>query len=101
MTSRIRWTVASSRPTGWAIAYSSGCDPPSSGHRWSGASGHAFGEMDGGGSRRSRGGVVDAGEPGDVVSIHWDWACERLDQRRLSALRTWTAREIEIANKTM
>jgi len=46
-------------------------------------------------------GFVDAVEPGDVVSIHWDWACERLDRRRLSALRTWTEREIEIANKTM
>ncbi len=46
-------------------------------------------------------GFVDAVEPGDVVSIHWDWACERLDRGRLSALRRWTAREIEIANKTM
>ena len=46
-------------------------------------------------------GFVDDVIPGDVVSIHWDWACERLDRRRLSALRTWTGREIEIANRTI
>ena len=46
-------------------------------------------------------GFVDGVEPGDVVSIHWDWACERLDRRRLAALRRWTARELEIANHTV
>jgi hypothetical protein len=46
-------------------------------------------------------GFVDDVEPGDVVSIHWDWACERLDAGRLAALRAWTARELEIANLTM
>jgi len=46
-------------------------------------------------------GFVDDVEPGDVVSIHWDWACERLDRPRLAALRGWTARELEIANRTM
>jgi len=44
---------------------------------------------------------VDDVEPGDAVSIHWDWACERLDRRRLSALRRWTARELEVANQTI
>jgi hypothetical protein len=38
---------------------------------------------------------------GDVVSIHWDWACDTLDQRRLAALQRWTARELEIANRTI
>jgi len=46
-------------------------------------------------------GFVDDVEPGDVVSIHWDWACERLDRPRLAALRGWTARELNIANRTM
>ena len=46
-------------------------------------------------------GFVDDVLPGDVVSIHWDWACERLDRARLESLRTWTAREIEIANRTI
>ena len=43
---------------------------------------------------------TDAG-PGDVVSIHWDWACERLDPPRLAALVSWTGRELEIANRTI
>lgn len=46
-------------------------------------------------------GFVEGVEPGDIVSIHWDWACERLDRRRLSALRAWTRRELEIANRTI
>jgi hypothetical protein len=46
-------------------------------------------------------GFVDDAQAGDVISIHWDWACERLDGRRLAALRTWTEREIEIANRTI
>jgi hypothetical protein len=44
--------------------------------------------------------VEDAG-PGDVVSIHWDWACERLDARRLAALRDSTVHELELANRTI
>jgi hypothetical protein len=46
-------------------------------------------------------GFVADVEPGAVVSIHWDWACERLDARRLAALRHWTEREIGIANTTL
>jgi hypothetical protein len=38
---------------------------------------------------------------GDVVSIHWDWACERLDSSLLAQLQAWTAREIAIANLTL
>lgn len=38
---------------------------------------------------------------GDVVSIHWDWACERLDPRSLAALKSWTAHELAIANQTI
>jgi hypothetical protein len=44
--------------------------------------------------------VEDAG-PGDVVAIHWDWACERLDATRLAALRESTAAELRIANLTI
>jgi hypothetical protein len=36
-----------------------------------------------------------------VVSIHWDWACERLDPRRLAALRAVTEAELELANQTI
>jgi hypothetical protein len=38
---------------------------------------------------------------GDVVSIHWDWACDTLDARRLAALRGWTKHELKIANQTI
>jgi len=46
-------------------------------------------------------GFVDDVAPGDVVSIHWDWACERLDARRLAALRRATTAELELANLTI
>lgn len=46
-------------------------------------------------------GFVDGVEAGDVVSIHWDWACERLDDRRIRLLQAWTARELAIANETI
>jgi hypothetical protein len=38
---------------------------------------------------------------GDVVSIHWDWACDVLDAHRLASLQAWTKRELGIANLTM
>lgn len=38
---------------------------------------------------------------GDVVSIHWDWACDRLDASALARLRSWTQRQLAIANETI
>ncbi len=32
--------------------------------------------------------------PGDVVAVHWDWICERLDQRRLGWLERVTNRQL-------
>jgi len=46
-------------------------------------------------------GFVGDVQPGDVISIHWDWACERLDLARLTALRASTLDEIAIANRTI
>lgn len=46
-------------------------------------------------------GFVSGIEAGDVVSIHWDWACERLDATRLERLRASTVRELSIANTTI
>ena len=46
-------------------------------------------------------GFIDGVAAGDVVSIHWDWACDKLDARRLAALQSWTQREMDIANLTM
>jgi Family of unknown function (DUF6390) len=46
-------------------------------------------------------GFVEDARPGDVVSIHWDWACERLDAARLAAIRASTAAELRLANQTI
>jgi hypothetical protein len=46
-------------------------------------------------------GFVEDAAPGDVVAIHWDWACERLDAARLDALRASTIAELAIANTTI
>ncbi|TFG67748.1 MAG: hypothetical protein E4H24_05420 [Thermomicrobiales bacterium] len=40
-------------------------------------------------------------EPGDLVAIHWDWACEQLDGRQAATLQAWTARELAIANTSI
>ena len=37
--------------------------------------------------------------PGDVVALHWDWACSRLTDRQASALRSETARQLAFANR--
>lgn len=46
-------------------------------------------------------GFVEDVRPGDVVAIHWDWACERLNPARLANLVAWTRRELAIANRTV
>lgn len=46
-------------------------------------------------------GFVEDAAAGDVVSIHWDWACERLDAARLGALQRITAHELRLANQTI
>jgi hypothetical protein len=46
-------------------------------------------------------GFLEDVQAGDAVSIHWDWACERLDPRRLAQLRASTQRELEIANTSI
>ncbi len=33
-------------------------------------------------------------EPGDVVAIHWDWICERLDPRQLACLQRVTTHQL-------
>lgn len=43
-------------------------------------------------------GFVTHVAPGDVVSIHWDWACETLSPARLARLVAWTRRQLEVAN---
>ena len=35
---------------------------------------------------------------GDWVALHWDWVCERLDRRSLTALRSHTLRQLAVVN---
>lgn len=37
-------------------------------------------------------------EAGDFVSLHWDWVCDRLDARGLTALQHYTDRTLHVAN---
>ena len=46
-------------------------------------------------------GFIDAPIPGDVVAIHWDWACERLDPAQAATLRASTVAQLAIANETL
>jgi hypothetical protein len=50
---------------------------------------------------RDGAGFVDGVDAGDKVSIHWDWACERLRPNRLAALQAWTGHQLAIANQTI
>ena len=45
-------------------------------------------------------GFLNGVASGDTVSIHWDWACDMLDARRLRLLQGWTTHELAIANRT-
>lgn len=51
-------------------------------------------------ARRSVGGsgFVDRLAPGDWVSLHWDWVCDRLGPRQLADLRRYTLRQLRITN---
>jgi hypothetical protein len=49
---------------------------------------------------RSVGGVgmVGAVAPGDWVSLHWEWVCDRLTERQVARLRRYTERHLAIVN---
>ena len=36
--------------------------------------------------------------PGDTVSMHWDWVCDRLDPAAVGHLRTYTMRHLDMVN---
>lgn len=40
-------------------------------------------------------------QPGDTISVHWSWACDRLDGPRLTNLIGWTRHQLELANRTI
>ena len=50
-----------------------------------------------------RGGAGFVGEvaPGDVVSVHWDWACDVLRSEQLDRLVAWTGAQLEVANQSL
>ena len=52
---------------------------------------------------RQRGGrgFVDQVQAGDVVSVHWNWACAVLDRSALARLQRATQRSLELANLTI
>ena len=39
--------------------------------------------------------------PGDHVSLHWGWACDRLSQPQLRGLMAWTNAALAIANRAI
>jgi Family of unknown function (DUF6390) len=51
-------------------------------------------------ARRSVDGVGFVGDlrPGDVVSLHWDWVCDRLSPRALGWLRHCTRQNLDAVN---
>lgn len=47
------------------------------------------------------GGFVKAVVPGDVISIHWSWACEVLTERQQRSLERYTRLHLGLANQTI
>ncbi|MGA2521841.1 MAG: DUF6390 family protein [Acidimicrobiales bacterium] len=43
-------------------------------------------------------GLVQGLAPGDTVSMHWDWVCERLDATRASTLQSCTLHNLAVVN---
>jgi len=46
-------------------------------------------------------GFVDDVAPGEVVAIHWNWACDRLSGSQAQALAAWTMRAVRLANNAI
>ena len=42
--------------------------------------------------------LAGAVSPGDVVAMHWDWVCDRLDPAGLGHLRSYTLRHLDMVN---
>jgi hypothetical protein len=51
-------------------------------------------------ARRARDGVgfLDPFRPGEWVSLHWDWVCDRLSRRQLHMLRRSSLQQLDITN---
>lgn len=46
-------------------------------------------------------GFVGDAQQGTAVSLHWDWACDRLSPRQLAALTATTDTHLRLANQTI
>jgi len=46
-------------------------------------------------------GFADDAAPGDWVSLHWGWVCERLDERRRMNLERYTRLHLKLASQTL
>jgi hypothetical protein len=43
--------------------------------------------------------MMDPLAPGDWVSLHWEWVCDRLTERQVGFLRSYTLRHLKIVNE--
>jgi hypothetical protein len=43
-------------------------------------------------------GMVGSVAPGDWVSLHWEWICDRLTESQVGRLRRYTERHLAIVN---
>ena len=50
---------------------------------------------------RSGAGFVGEVKVGDVVSVHWSWACDVLLHDALDRLVAWTRAQLEVANQSL
>jgi hypothetical protein len=46
-------------------------------------------------------GFVAGVQPGEMVSVHWSFACDRLSPDQVRRLAGWTRRQLQIANQTV
>lgn len=46
-------------------------------------------------------GFVDDAQPGDVVSLHWSWACEVITEQQQRNLAHYTNHHLTLANQTL
>lgn len=46
-------------------------------------------------------GFVTTLQPGDMVSLHWGWICERISLDQVRSLERYTAQHLAIANQTL
>ena len=46
-------------------------------------------------------GLLGGAQPGDPISLHWGWACDRLSRPQLERLTAWTSAALRIANQAI